>query len=271
MGPARRLTPATGGLPTAENPIGEPWLDAYAVHAYPHEMRPGNGNRDWMDSFPDRFPYRCLPLVMANSSGWEILCPAPIEITWNGGPRNEDTRIRCLADWPPVGGIAASHFTRGIVTFHTGYLFRTPPGWGVYCSGPPNWPKDIIQPLQGLIETDWLPFPFTMNWVMTAPGRVVFEKDEPFCWITLLPHNSLERVQPNLRQLDDYPDLKEEYDTWSKSRAEFNAKLEAHDPEAVKLAWQRFYMKGEKPTGERVEGHVTKRRLKPLVPKGPGE
>ena len=38
-----------------------------------------------------------------------------------------------------------------------------------------------MQPLVGLIETDWLPFPFTMNWVFTRPGRVRLEKGEPFC------------------------------------------------------------------------------------------
>ncbi|MGH1560190.1 DUF6065 family protein [Caulobacter segnis] len=28
--------------------------------------------------------------------------------------------------------------TRGVVTFHTGYLFRTPPGWSLMAMGPPN-------------------------------------------------------------------------------------------------------------------------------------
>jgi len=40
--------------------------------------------------------------------------------------------------------------------------------------GPPNWPKDGVYPLSGLVETDWLPFPFTMNWQMTRAGSVSF-------------------------------------------------------------------------------------------------
>lgn len=83
---------------------------------------------------------------------------------------------------------------RGIVTFHTGHLFRTPPGWGVWVTGPPNWPKDGIAPLTGLVETDWLPFPFTMNWQMTRPGEVVFRKGEPFAFITLMEHKRLEAI-----------------------------------------------------------------------------
>jgi hypothetical protein len=41
-----------------------------------------------------------------------------------------------------------------------------------------NSPKDGIAPLTGVIETDWLPYPFTMNWQMTRPGSVRFDKDE---------------------------------------------------------------------------------------------
>ena len=59
----------------------------------------------------------------------------------------------------------------GVVTFHPGYLFRTPDGWSMHGhAAPPNHVKDGIQPLVGLVETDWLPFPFTMNWIFTRPG-----------------------------------------------------------------------------------------------------
>ena len=35
--------------------------------------------------FADRHPYRCLPLTMANTTGWEILCPVGFTAEWNGG------------------------------------------------------------------------------------------------------------------------------------------------------------------------------------------
>ncbi|NDG04180.1 MAG: hypothetical protein EB121_02330 [Alphaproteobacteria bacterium] len=44
--------------------------------------------------------------------------------------------------------------------------------------GAPNSAKHGIAPLDGLIETDWLPFGFTMNWRFTAPGQVTFERDD---------------------------------------------------------------------------------------------
>ncbi|MEC7290914.1 MAG: DUF6065 family protein, partial [Pseudomonadota bacterium] len=46
-------------------------LECYKIHDVAPDIVPGRSNRDWMDAFPDRQPYRCLPLSMANSTGWE--------------------------------------------------------------------------------------------------------------------------------------------------------------------------------------------------------
>jgi len=131
-----------------------------------------------------------------------------------------------------IPSFATAHFRSGIVTFHTGYLFRTPPGWAVWCMGPPNWPKDGVYPLSGLVETDWLPFPFTMNWQMTRAGSVSFEKGEPFCFITLSEHMRLEEITPKVKRLSG------------------------------SAGWQRHYMRGETSEGKTgSEDHLTKRRL----------
>lgn len=240
-------------------------LECYKIHDTAPEMVPGIRRRDWMDAFPDRHPYRCLPLTMANTTGWEILCPMDIKIVWDGGEYENAIKLYTTGNPNAVASFAQSHFRRGIVTFHTGYLFRTPPGWGVWSTGSPNWFKHGIAPLTGLIETDWLPFPFTMNWQMTKPGEVVFKKGEPFCFITLMEHNKLEDVQPVIRKLDQNAELKADYLSWNKSRSNFNKKLRDRDPEVEKQGWQRHYMKGETHSGDSFDAHVTKRLLK--VPK----
>jgi len=239
------------------------YLDAYMIHSIAPDFVPARPRRKWMDTFMDRQPYRCLPLTMANSTGWELTCPFDLEIKWTGGPRNEHLTITSPDKSAFLPSFVSSHFQKGIVTFHTGYLFRTPPGWAVWCMGPPNWPKDGIYPLSGLIETDWLPFPFTMNWQMTRPGKVTFEKDEPFCFMTLSEHHRLEEVEPRVKALSSDKSLKLEYENWSQSREEFNNKLHARDKAAVSEGWQRHYMKGEKSDGKVAPvDHLTKRRLK---------
>jgi hypothetical protein len=101
-------------------------LDCYKIHEFAPEIVPGSAGREWMDTFQDRQPYRCLSLTMANSAGWEILCPLGLTIEWNGGPMEEAIRLTGNEAWPPVASVASGHFRRGIVTFHTGHLFRTP-------------------------------------------------------------------------------------------------------------------------------------------------
>lgn len=102
-------------------------LECYKIHDTAPEIVPGRSDRAWMDAFADRHPYRCLPLTMANSTGWEILCPMDLKIIWNGGPRNEDIDFKTTGDPRAIPSFADAHFMRGIVTFHTGHLFRTPP------------------------------------------------------------------------------------------------------------------------------------------------
>ncbi len=238
-------------------------LDCYKIYDVAPDIVPARSQRDWMDAFPDRHPYRCLPLTMANATGWEILCPIDVKIVWNGGPAAEDLHLFTTGDPRALAAFADSHFRRGIVTFHTGHLFRTQPGWGVWATGAPNWPKDGIAPLTGLIETDWLPFPFTMNWQMTRPGEVIFRKGEPFCFLTLMEHQRLETVEPTRQRLADTPDLLRDYEAWRDSRADFNTRLASREDEAMRARWQRHYMRGETVDGQKADSHQTKRRMKP--------
>ncbi|WP_300377356.1 DUF6065 family protein [Henriciella sp.] len=239
-------------------------LECYKIYNTAPEIVPGRSQREWMDAFPDRHPYRCLPLTMANSTGWEILCPMDVKIIWDGGPMEHNVKLFTRKETQAaLPSFADSHFRRGIVTFHTGHLFRTPPGWGVWTSGPPNYFKDGIAPLTGLVETDWLPFPFTMNWQMTRPGEVVFKKGEPFCFVMPFEHGKTEEIQPERKLLSTNPELEHDYRAWHESRGSFNEKLKAMDSETVKAGWQRHYMKGQKVTGDKADAHQTKRRLKP--------
>jgi hypothetical protein len=233
---------------------------------HPPELVPGRPDRGWMDAFDFRHPYKCLPLVMANTTGWELQCPFAFTAHWNGGNQAEDIRVWCDTPNPRLDSFVTSHFTRGVLTFHTGYLFRTDPGWAVWTTGAPNHIKDGIQPLTGLVETDWLPFPFTMNWMFTRPGQVKFQKGEPFGFITLIEHKKIEAAQPVLRTLESDPELHGQFEAWRLQRSNFNAKLVAGDPETAKQQWQRFYFKGEMPKelGAAPTSHVSKRRLKPL-------
>lgn len=211
------------------------------------DLQTARKTRAWMDATHERYAYRCLPLVIANQAGWELLNPAGFTVTWNGGPRQQDMVV--TFDEQPKYPFASSHFGYGMLTFHSGYLMKTSEGVSLWVMGSPNEFKDGIQACVGLVETAWLPFPFTMNWKMTRPGRVRFEKGEPFAFMTPSRFSDIEQTVPVEREIEDDPDAHAAFTVWAKSRAAFDAGLKARDPETVKQGWQRNYITGTHPEG----------------------
>ena len=191
---------------------------------------------------------------MANSTGWEILCPMAFTAEWNGGRNQADITFKADYPHPDFDDFIKSHFSEGVITFHPGYLFRTPNRWSMWVCGPPNHIKDGIQPLTALVETDWLPFPFTMNWIFTRPGRVRFEKKEPFCFITLMQDKPLEEFNVVQRSLEGNRGAPRTSMTPGPTAAASSTSACATaTPKPCGEAWQRFYFRGEMPddTGPR--------------------
>src|SRR4029077_20628852 len=105
-----------------------------------------------------------------------------------------------------VASVATSLFGQGIVTFNIPGIFRTPPGWNLWIGGSPTQPKDGIYPLTGVVETDWSPFTFTMNWRFTRPGQSVhFDAGEPFCFVFPVERGYLDAIEPRLVSMENAP------------------------------------------------------------------
>ncbi|MEW7010028.1 DUF6065 family protein [Lentilitoribacter sp. EG35] len=237
-------------------------FNCYQLEDRVPEIVPAGFKRGWMDKSENRSAYRCTPMIIANSSGWEILLPRSFRVHWNGGPKREDIQIEALDDSNYFKYLATSHFGGGVLTFLTGYLFQTSLGWTVSVRGAPNWPKDGVTALEGLIESDWLPFPFAMNWLFTRPGTVEFLKGEPYCFITPVPQLDLEYLVPKIHSIKSNPELHGEFQAWKKSRKDFNDKLFQHDQEALKKGWQRNYVNGKTMLGTSSSPyHKTKLRV----------
>jgi hypothetical protein len=243
-------------------------LKCYAIDEFPPALAPARSKRDWMESFVDRHPYRCLPLAIANASGWEILCPVPIEIDWSGGNDASALSIRALKPLPSgreIKQFCTSNFTRGIVTFHTGYIFVTDPDWNLIATGPFNEPHDNAFPLTGTIETDWLPYPFTMNWQILRPGRVIFEEGQPFCLIFPVAKRALMDCEVEIFELSDNPVLEQNYLAFRSSRQDFMTRFKAGDQETIQQAWQKHYFRGRHPDGRIAKAHVSKLKMRKIT------
>jgi hypothetical protein len=257
---------------------------AYEIYEHPDTpVTPAPVDRDWMDASDRRAAYRCLPLAIANQAGWLLASPVGFTAVWDGSPTMHGVRL--TFDGPsgapvdpfgvnvvsfdvfaaPVARDArvSSHFGSGIVTFSFPYLFRTPRGVNLWVKGPSNYFKDGAAPLEGVVETDWLPATFTMNWKLTRPGLPVrFERGEPVCMLVPVPRGLAEALEPVYLPLSSEPELEREYRRWEQSRSEFNAGLQEEGSEARQRGWQRDYMKGFTVSGRPAEEHQTRLHLK---------
>jgi hypothetical protein len=234
-----------GKVPPAE-PLHK--VVAYQIHEDDTApIRPARRERKWMEDAEKKFPYRCLPLVVANQYGWEIISTHHIRAEWDGTSAPDGVTVENLSG----DGVlqATSHFGAGVLTFQIPFLFQTPEGWNLMVRGPTNNPKDGIVPLDGVVETDWTESTFTMNWRFTRAGTVEFILGEPICLFFPIQRQTLEKFRGELRALESNPELEKKYLEWSAGRDRFLLGLEKEKPHIVAEGWQKEYFhaaKGEK-------------------------
>ena len=162
-------------------------------------------------------------------------------------------------------------FGYGIVTWVIPYIFRTPPGFNLLVRGPTNLSCFGASPLDGIVETDWLPFPFTMNWQITKRFSVIrFRRGEPICMIMPIRRSDLENMQPEVRNLESDPELHRSFNLWHESRLNKVREVDAKTADGVPTRAQGHYIRGEGHLGERpVHGHQTKLDVPSFIIKDP--
>ena len=257
VAPVSRTAPARPGLPLIAYDVGSPMKT---------NLVPGRPTRAWMNATPNRFAYRCLPMVIANQWGWMIETRHRVEAVWDGSQPIEGVVV--TAGGADKSIAASSHFGSGVLTFHIGFLFRTPPGFNLHVRGPANWPKDGACALEGIIETDWVDSTFTMNWKLTRPNHpVVFEAGEPIAMISPVRRGQLEEFRAEIQPLAANQEMFENYVAWSRSRDSFNSDLKVNGSAAKKAGWQKDYTRGRTITGEAAPEHQTALELKDFIDK----
>ncbi len=230
----------------------------------PH-IRPAEATRDWMDRTNESFAYRCLPLNIANAHGWEVLSPCDFTASWRGGTDVKDVIIR-VPPGTPAHDAPVSIFGQAVLTFHIYGIFRTPPGWNIWVGGSPNSAKDGIAPLSGIIETDWSPYSFTMNWRFLRRNHVVsFKKGEPICFFFPVQRAAAEQFRPRFAAMPK--DLMAQFKAWSASRDAFRIEMERNPPAAPSDKWQKRYYRGIDMNDQSgAADHRAKVRLAPFAP-----
>lgn len=229
-------------------------IKAYYLFEQKHcIIQPSKVRREWMDRTASQFAYRCMPLTIANQIAYDVLAPSNVKIIWDGNPSTDGIQIY-YEDLTKYR-YAVSHFGSGILTIQLDFILRTPKDICVYVKGSANNPKNCLYPLEGIVETHWLPFTFTYNYKFTSPGEISFEKDEPLFSFLPLDISFVESFSIDVDSINSDIDFKNSYEAYSTSRTEFL--------KSGSSGWQKHYAKGMTPDSEeQAEGHRSKVVLK---------
>lgn len=218
-------------------------------------IEPASRQRDWMDATNDNFAYRCLPMTLANQAGWVIRTPDSFAARWNGRNGSNDVEIIYRSGKDHV---ISSHFGYGIITFNIPWLFETEENVLMRVSGLPNFWKIGAHALEGIVETNWAPQTFTMNWKITEPDRLVhFKKHDPICFVQPITINQNEN-KVIVREIEKSPRC-EAYRKWSESRNNFIASVKKNHETKM---WQKHYFFGKSSDEtEKFDEHLVKLKL----------
>jgi hypothetical protein len=126
--------------------------------------------RDW---FSSNF-YNCLPLMIGNQYGFIVTLNYGVNIMWNGGDGKDDINVSyiipdTLKEKDPT---TFSHFGNGILTVSLESVIRTPTGINLMTINPPNYILKNVTVLTGVVESDNLRMPFTINLRIHEPNII---------------------------------------------------------------------------------------------------
>lgn len=170
----------------------------------PPAIKQSRMKRDWMDDTYNKHAYQCLPLTVANVTGWELILQQEVVVQWDGG----NSVPKVLSGEVFEGRHIVIPSIIGIMSFSTGWAFNTEDGYSTWISGSPNYFVDGAVPLTASIPSYWWPDEFNMNWKITKIGEpVVFPAGMPFMHFVIYPNELLESTTINVENLWDKPDL----------------------------------------------------------------
>jgi hypothetical protein len=207
------------------------------------KVEPMPTKRDWMDQIYGKWGYKCIPLNVANQSGWQVLSPIEFCANWNGGLDIGDVEVHYHEEYEM--SFAGGNFGYGILTIMPDFMIKTPKGISTHIKGVPNYPLDCLYPLEGVVETDWLPFTFTFNYKFTRPGEAIFRKGDPLFSFFPVKRKYLEKYKINRDKIFNKKETFNQYNVFEKAREEhIDKNREFRYDKTSNRYFQGFYSSG---------------------------
>jgi hypothetical protein len=153
-------------------------------------IEPGQKARGWMSPHA----YKCLPMVVANSFGWDVVLADEVVVDWNGGPLTSDVEAASGAE---------SAFGLGTFTVDMGCVWHTPEGVQLMIGPVPNEDHPDWYALSAIVETDHFDYPWFLTVRLRRPGRYVLTAGTRVARLTPVRISDVSSAYPAFRKERD--------------------------------------------------------------------
>ena len=172
------------------------------------DIVPASRYREWLSPHA----YRCTPLAVANTLGWDLVTPVDLKVFWNGGNEKDDVEV--------IDGGELIDVSFGIGTFTFGGMcgisWRTPPGWFMQFGPVPNGDVIGADAMNAIAETDWLNYPVFPTMRLRTPGITSIPAGTAIIRVTPVNIRSVDRC--TLTRLDEPADMQQGRYEWTLDR-----------------------------------------------------
>jgi hypothetical protein len=148
-------------------------------------------DRKWMSN--NIHSYRCTPMTVANSYGWDIISPKNYDIEWDGDMepwndgKNKKSHMKVFGDGIERPSEVDFHLGSGTLSFKIGWTPKLSKGWGIMLTDVPNKDYNGWRCLTAIIEVDKFTYPIMPSIQLDRPGKISIKKGEVFCRLIPVP------------------------------------------------------------------------------------
>jgi hypothetical protein len=215
-------------------------------------INPTRLKRDWMDSTWQQHAYRCFPIQLGNTIGYELSLPVDLKFRWNGVYNESGDNVEILSGRKYVY-TARGHAT---VSIKTGITFRTPENITMLQIPAPNFFSPDYQAFTTLVSTSWYyqELPSAIR-VLTFNKDITIKAGEPYATLIPISLGDLQNIELELKDLE-----------YRKFDADYNAKRnEAFEEIRKQNKWTDWYRNATDFEGNNLGKHEVKQLKMKIV------
>ena len=164
-------------------------------------ISPAPVKRSWMDNTSDHHAYKCFPVSLANTVGWNLSCSEDINFIWNGANNESSDSITVLDKKDYI------HTNRGngSLSFVTGLVFKTEENVSLLTINPINYFNDEFETMSSLISTSFYDNPLPLAIKAKTPNKeILIKAGTPLATIIPISLTNLNNSSIEMYKYEDF-------------------------------------------------------------------